>query len=352
MTQTTLFNTSTDQNPPKIHDVHPFIISASRATDIPAFYMDWFFERWKEGYVLWNSPYNSAFIQKVWFDKVHAAVFWTKDPFTLYRHIPKLSQCPFLFYVQITLNDYEQELEPGVPALSKRVTGFQKLSQTLGAHRVIWRYDPLLLSDTISLCTLCSRVERLAQSLSTYTEKLIVSFIQIEKYRGVQALLASSPHKGVREFTVNEKYQFILFLKEIEKKYQMKAHICCEEKDPFVYSYVSPANCIDRDLLFRLVAEQNKKDTEFRAFLHHAKRDPGQRKKCSCIHAKDIGQYSSCLHFCRYCYANASDAIVRARYQAHKNAREQKKDLASLIPKERNRYMNSYEHGSDDVVRQ
>jgi len=341
MTQTTLFNAPPDQNPSKIHDVHPFIISASRATDIPALYMDWFFDRWNAGYALWNSPYNAAFVQKVWFDKVRAAIFWTKDPSALYRHIPKLSQCPFLFYVQITLNDYEQELEPGVPPLHERVMGFQKLSQELGSHRVVWRYDPLLLSDTISLFTLYSRVEELAHHLSSYTEKLILSFIQIEKYRGVQALLSSSLHKGVREFTVDEKYQFILFLREIEKKYLIKTHICDEEKDPFVYSYISPGNCIDRDLLLRLATEQNKEDTEFRAFLHHAKRDPGQRKKCSCIHAKDIGQYSSCLHFCRYCYANANDGIVRARYQAHKNARDQRKDLPSLIPTEKNGCMNS-----------
>ncbi|MDR2856073.1 MAG: DUF1848 domain-containing protein [Methanomicrobiales archaeon] len=334
MTQTTLFNTSApDQKDSKIHDVHPFIISASRATDIPAFYMDWFFERWKKGYVLWNSPYNSAFTQKVWFDKVHAAIFWTKDPCTLYRHIPELNRCPFLYYVQITLNDYEQEIEPGLPALRDRVIGFQKISQKLGAHRVIWRYDPLLLSDSISLFTLCSRVERLTKSLSPYTEKLILSFIQIERYKGVKALLATSLHKGVREFSSDEKYRFILFLDKIEKKYQIKTHICCEEKDPFVYSYVSPGNCIDRDLLLQLITEQNEENTEFSAFLHHAKKDPGQRKKCSCIHAKDIGQYSSCLHFCKYCYANASDAIVRARYQAHKDARDQKKDLPSLIPK-------------------
>ena len=342
MTQTTLFNTSPiPQKSSKIHEVHPFILSASRATDLPAFYMDWFFERWKKGYVLWNSPYNSTFTQKVWFDKVQAVVFWTKDPWALYQHIPKLNQCPFLYYVQITLNDYERELEPCVPALHKRIIGFQKLSQKLGAHRVIWRYDPLLLSDTISLLTLCSRVERLADSLSTYTEKLIISFIQIEKYRGVQALLASSLHKGVREFTTDEKYQFILFLKEIEKKYQIKTHICCEEKEPFVYSYVNPGNCIDRVLLLRLLTERNEEKNEFRTFLHHAKKDPGQRKKCSCIHAKDIGQYSSCLHFCKYCYANASDAIVLARYQAHKNAREKDKDLPSLIPKEKSGYIHS-----------
>jgi DNA repair photolyase len=336
MVQTTLFNTPPDQNPSKMHEVHPFIISASRATDIPSFYMDWFFERYKEGYVLWNSPYNTAFIQKVWFDKVHAVIFWTKDPWALYRQIPKLNQCPFLFYVQITLNDYERDIEPAVPLLCERILGFQKLSQSLGAHRVIWRYDPLFLSDTISLFTLCSRVERLVDTLSRYTEKLIISFIQIEKYKRVQAFLSSSLHNGVREFTSDEKYQFIVFLKEIEKKYQIKIHICCEEKDPFVYSYFSPGNCIDPDLLLRLVVERSGEDNEFRTYLHHARKDPGQRKRCSCIHAKDIGQYSSCLHFCRYCYANASEPAVRARYQAHKDARDQRKDLPSLIPKEKN----------------
>ena len=334
MTQTTLFDTSSSvhEKMQKMREVHPFIISVSRATDIPAFYMDWFFERWKEGYVLWQSPYNASFIQKIWFDNVHASVFWTKDPQALYQQIPKLNQCSFLYYVQITLNDYESELEPGIPSLHDRITGFHKLSQSLGSHRIIWRYDPLLLSDTISLSILCSRVEQLAYTLSGYTEKLILSFIQIKRYKGVHAHLNTSKHHGVREFTLHEKQQFITFLAEIEKKYQIKAHICCEEEDSSVYSHVSQGNCIDRDLLIRLALERNTTNSDFLSFLDHAKKDPGQRKKCSCIHAKDIGQYSSCLHLCRYCYANGNDTTVKARYEAHKNARDQGQDLPCLIP--------------------
>ena len=332
MAQTTLFDIPEKTKSSNIREVYPSIISVSRATDIPSFYMDWFFERWKQGYVLWHSPYNQAFTQKVWFDNVHAAVFWTKDPQALYQCIQKLNTCSFLYYVQITLNDYEPELEPGVPPLHDRISAFQKLSQELGPHRVIWRYDPLLLSDTISLSSLYSRIEHLCGNLSAYTEKLIVSFIQIKRYKGVRRLLATSAHSGVREFTPDEKLHFIRFLREIEEKYQIKSHICCEEQDPFVYSHTRPGDCVDRTLLLQLAREKHEKYSEFISFLQDAKKDPGQRKKCSCIHAKDIGQYSSCLHFCRYCYANGNDAIVKARHQAHKNARSTKQDLPSLIP--------------------
>ena len=134
-TQTTLFNTP--EKIPNIREVHPYIISVSRATDITAFYMDWFFDRFKQGYILWRSPYNQAFTQKVWFDNVHAAIFWTKDPQALYQSIQKLNTCPFLYYAQITLNDYEPELEPGVPPLHDRINAFQKISQNLGSHRIM-----------------------------------------------------------------------------------------------------------------------------------------------------------------------------------------------------------------------
>jgi hypothetical protein len=294
--------------------------------------MDWFFDRWTQGYILWRSPYNQTFTQKVWFDNVHAVIFWTKDPQALYQYIQKLNTCPFLYYVQITLNDYEPELEPGVPPLHERISAFQKLSQELGAHRVIWRYDPLLLSDTISLRTLCSRIEHLCSNFSTYTEKLVLSFIQIKRYKGVQRLLATSSHSGVRECTSDEKIHFIRFLSEIEEKYKIRTHICCEEQDPLVYSHARPGDCVDRALLLRLVKEKNEENCEFISYLQGAKKDPGQRKKCSCIHAKDIGQYSSCLHFCRYCYANGNDTIVKARYETHKNARSEKQDLPCLIP--------------------
>ena len=327
MTQTTLFAT-----PEKTREVHPYIISVSRATDIPAFYMDWFFDRWKHGYILWRSPYNQTFTQKVWFDNVHAVIFWTKDPQALYQYIQKLNTCPFLYYVQITLNDYEPELEPGVPPLHDRVNAFQNISQNLGTHRVIWRYDPLLLSDTISLSTLCSRIEKLCKNLAGYTEKLIVSFIQIAKYKGVRRLLSTSSHNGIREFTLDEKIHFLAFLSKIEEKYQIKTHLCCEEQDSIVYAHTRPGDCVDRKLLLRLAQENNEKNSEFISFLEMAKKDPGQRKKCSCIHAKDIGQYSSCLHFCRYCYANGSDIIVKSRYKAHNYAKSINQDLPFLIP--------------------
>ena len=322
-----------------LRETHPFIISVSRATDIPAWYMDWFLKRWKIGYILWHSPYNPHFIQKVWFDKVQAAIFWTKDPQAVHRYLSEIDACSFLYYVQVTLNDYEGTLlEPGVPNLQVRIAGFQALSQALGSHRVVWRFDPLLLSDTITLPVLLSRVENLCAILAPYTEKLIVSFVQIHRYKGVTSLLSKNNLTGVREFTRPEKQTFLAFLLELEAKYNLKIHICGEEQDSWIYSQARHGDCIDRGLLIQLALEQKdqKKDEnrEFVHFLKTAPKDPGQRKACSCIHAKDIGQYSSCLHLCRYCYANGNDATVKARYQAHITARNAGVDLPCLIPQQ------------------
>jgi DNA repair photolyase len=341
--QTTLSGSSRPENAESakkanktiLRETHPFIISVSRATDIPAWYMDWFLKRWKIGYILWHSPYNPHFIQKVWFDKVQAVIFWTKDPQAVHRYLSEIDACSFLYYVQVTLNDYEGTLlEPGIPTLQARIAGFQALSQALGSHRVVWRFDPLLLSDTIDLSMLLSRVERLCATLAPYTEKLIVSFVQIHRYKGVNSLLSKNNLTGVREFTSHEKQTFLVFFLELERKYNLKIHICGEEQAPSVYSQARRGDCIDRGLHMELASRKNQEKDENKGFIHFLKtapKDPGQRKACSCIHAKDIGQYSSCLHLCRYCYANGNDATVKARYQAHITAQNAGIDLPCLI---------------------
>ena len=38
----------------------PIIVSASRATDIPAFYAPWFFDRLAKGYVRWRTRFAQS----------------------------------------------------------------------------------------------------------------------------------------------------------------------------------------------------------------------------------------------------------------------------------------------------
>ena len=165
--------------------IAPVMLSASRATDIPAFHSEWFINRWKAGYSVWFNPYtgNPQFIS---YENVKGIVFWTKNPSKEIIDFQKeLDAKGVHTYFQYTLNDYEDEnFEPNLPPLSARIERFKELSQAVGKERVIWRFDPLMVVPN-----LIERVENIGEQLKGYTEKLVFSFIDIAGYKKVQANL-------------------------------------------------------------------------------------------------------------------------------------------------------------------
>ena len=170
----------------------PIIVYASRSTDIPAFYADWFFHRLKVGYSAWTNPFNGV-KSYVSYQDTRFIVFWSKNPRQLLQHLDYLKERNIGCYIQYTLNDYEKEgLERGVPKLSERVDTFKLLVDKLGKGRVIWRFDPLLLTDDISIDALLTKIERIGDQLQGYTEKLVFSYADILSYRKVKANLEKS----------------------------------------------------------------------------------------------------------------------------------------------------------------
>ena len=95
-----------------VEAIAPVIVSASRATDIPAFYADWFFNRLDKGYASWRNPFNGK-NSYVSFANTRFVVFWSKNPKPLIPYLPILQEKGIGFYIQFTLNDYDAEqLEP------------------------------------------------------------------------------------------------------------------------------------------------------------------------------------------------------------------------------------------------
>lgn len=135
----------------------PMIISASRATDIPAFYADWFLRRLEKGYVRWRNPFSGQ-DGYVSFDNTRFIIFWSKNPAPLLSHLSWLKERGIGCYIQYTLNDYEAEgLEPNVPPLEQRIDTFGRLVDALGAGSAVWRFDPLILTDRIAIDTLLEK---------------------------------------------------------------------------------------------------------------------------------------------------------------------------------------------------
>ena len=165
----------------------PVIVSASRSTDIPAFYADWFMERLKAGYVKWFNPFNGLPLY-VGFQQARLVVFWSKNPKPMLAHLDELDKLIPNYYFQFTLNDYDAErIEPNVPPVSERVETFRVLSQRLVRDRVVWRFDPLILTDGLTVKGLLEKVERLGDQIAPLTSRLVFSFIDIAAYKKVAA---------------------------------------------------------------------------------------------------------------------------------------------------------------------
>lgn len=308
----------------RVSAIAPLIVSASRATDIPAFYGEWLCEQMERGFVTWTNPFNRQ-RQYVSFAKTRLLVFWTKNPQPLLPLLPYFDAKGIDYYFHFTLNDYEQEgLEPKVPPLTKRLDTFAALSEQLGKERVIWRFDPLLLTQTLGAEGLLEKIHKVGTLLHPYTQKLVISFADIEAYPKVRQNLAKAQVR-YREFSQKEVYRIAKGLQEINKNWRLEITTCAENWDLSAFQ-IEKNRCIDEKLLLRLFP-QNK---ELMDFLGHSfkeiplfsnlsddrsstsLKDKGQRSHCGCIVSKDIGQYNTCRHFCQYCYANSSLTEVRA----------------------------------------
>lgn len=321
----------------------PIIISASRSTDIPAFYSDWFFHRLKVGYSAWTNPFNGERYYVSYAD-TRFIVFWSKNPEPLLSHLDELRQRDIGCYIQFTLNDNEAEgLENGVPDLGKRIDTFKRLVDKLGFGRVIWRFDPLVLTDRIDTASLLGKIEKIGDSLKGYTEKLVFSFADIAAYNKVKSNLERNAIH-YQEWTDWQMEDFALGLSRLNSRWNYRLATCGEKIDIEKYG-IAHNKCVDDDLMIRFAHQDGRlmdflgveirevQNTLFGAEPmpanaimldagHYAiktknNRDRGQRAVCGCIVSKDIGEYNTCIHHCEYCYANSCKEIADANFKRH-----------------------------------
>ena len=323
----------------------PVIVSASRSTDIPAFYADWFFHRLNvAGYSAWTNPFNGV-RSYVSYKNTRFIVFWSKNPKPLLDYLPILESRGIGCYIQYTLNDYEADgLEKFVPPLAQRIDTFKLLVNRLGKGHVIWRFDPLILTDEINIDLLLNKIENIGDQLVGFTEKLVFSFADILSYRKVQANLQKA-NVHYRDWTEMQMREFAEALAKLNNKWNYELATCGEMIDLTAFG-VKPNRCIDDDLIIRL-AHEDKILMDYlgvkinpipqpslfgseplpqgaillpgsRYAIHGDNRDKGQRKFCGCIKSKDIGEYNTCIHGCEYCYANASRERSIANFESHK----------------------------------
>lgn len=268
------------------------ILSVSRRTDVPAHFSDWFFERMREGYVLTRNPMNPRQLSRIALspDGVDCIVFWSKNPAPMLDRLEEIKE--YMYYFQFTLNGYDRDIEVQLPPLDERLQTFRALSQRVGPERIIWRYDPILLTEKYSLNWHAERFCEIASALSGCAQTCTISFLDL------YASIAGAVKKwDMRPPDDDEKRQLAAVFSSIARGNGFVLCTCAEEIDLGAYG-IGHASCIDGHLIERLLHCPLKKD-----------KDKNQRKNCGCVSAIDIGMYNTCPNGCAYCYANHSPAL-------------------------------------------
>lgn len=261
------------------------IINASGRTDIVAYYMDWFVNRWNEGYFDVRNPFNPKLVSRIFVSDVDMIVFCTKNPLPLLDTI-HLFSVPI--QLQVTITGYFKDMEPQVPDKGEIIACVQKLSSYLGKENVCVRYDPILLNSKYNVDYHVRAFNKLCTMLKGYVSKIIVSFV--DDYKNVR-----NNHLDYHEPS-NEEY---LKLKEAFEKNDMKIVSCMENK----YHIGDEKDCC---ISIKYVFERTGK-----LFKEWKARD------CHCVNMVDVGAYNSCLHGCKYCYANFDSKQIVSNYKMH-----------------------------------
>ncbi|NDV67122.1 DUF1848 domain-containing protein [Bacteroides sp. 224] len=326
----------------------PFIISASRSTDIPAFYADWFLYRMKEKkYSVWTNPFNGV-KSYVSYANTRFIVFWSKNPRPLIESglLDYLEERNIKCYIQYSLNDYEEEgLEKGVKSLDYRIETFKQLVDRLGKDCVIWRFDPLILTENIHVEKLLSKIQNIGDQLTGKTKKMVFSFADIEEYKKVKCnLKRNNIDYKIWNTELMEKFADNLSQMNRDRGWHYELATCGEKINIDKYGIIHN-RCIDGDLITQ-IAWKDKTLMDFMKinilkiqptlfddtpqipkdaikldnthyFYSNCKKGSGQRVFCECMAAKDIGEYNTCVHLCEYCYANTSKESAKRNYEAH-----------------------------------
>lgn len=276
------------------------IISASRRTDIPAFFTEWFMNRIREGFVFIRNPINPRQVGKISLtpDVVDCIVFWTKNPANLLPYLHELSG--YNFYFQFTITPYNQLLEPGLPPKPFLIELFKELSRKLGGNRLVWRYDPIIITEDMPVAFHTSAFATMAAALRGYTCRCVISFLDMYKK-------CERNMKDVHPLpiTADMMQETAKCFAEIAVRNELELVTCAEEID-LTSQGIAHGKCIDD----KLIEEISGKPLQIG-------KDKAQRPLCHCVTSIDIGSYNTCLHGCLYCYANFVVRTIKNNLQKH-----------------------------------
>lgn len=272
------------------------ILFASGRTDIPAFYSNWFINRVKAGFVDVRNPFNQKLVSRINFSDVDLIMFCSKNPLPMIDKLDIL-KVPILFHVTIT--PYGKDVEPNIPDKRLIIEGIKKLSLKLGADNVVLRYDPIFLSDKYNVDYHIRAFDKLCKRLNGYVNKIIVSFM--DEYKNVRR------NKNILKYKAFTRKNYKIIGEAFSKSAMdngMSVQTCFEDNDLTQYGFVK-GECLSHELAYILTGKKFKSS------------NVRKEKKCECVQMVDIGDYNSCMHMCKYCYANYDEKAVSSNFERH-----------------------------------
>jgi hypothetical protein len=286
------------------------IISASRRTDIPAFYAEWFINRIRAGYCTVPNPFNQKQISKVTLhpEDVDVIVFWTRNPKPFFPYLDELDQRGFRYYFQYTLLGYPREIDTKSPDRDAALSIFRELANRVGPDRMIWRYDPIVFSQLTGASYHTENYTQIATALNGYTFRSVISVMDM--YAKFRKRIVKLNQEGVGivayDGAKSQRFEDLMqtFVRTATEN-RMQIQSCAEELDLTVYG-IQPGKCVDDEFI----------QATFGIEVGHQK-DPGQRKACGCVVSRDIGIYDSCQFGCQYCYATGNFVRAKENYEQH-----------------------------------
>ncbi|MEI3507684.1 MAG: DUF1848 domain-containing protein [Bacilli bacterium] len=270
------------------------ILNVSGRTDIVAFYSKWFMKRYKEGFLDVRNPFYPKQVSRIFFNEVDAIMFCTKNPIPIINYLPEIKK-PILFH--ITLTPYKKDIEPNVPPKGKIIDAIKKISTIIGSENLYVRYDPIFLNNNYNLNYHIKTFNHLCELLEGYVEHIIVSFI--DDYKNVRKNMNIL---NIKPFTENDYKQIGINFSQSAKKHKMTVQTCFEENDLTEYGFIKQ-ECLTKEIAQNLTGK-----TKFKKW---------NARKCNCIEMVDIGAYNTCLHLCKYCYANYDEKNIKNNIKNH-----------------------------------
>lgn len=267
------------------------IISASRRTDLPAFYSEWFMNRIREGSCEYRTPYQAPKEVSLLPEDVTTIVFWTRNAFPLLKHLDELDERGYKYYFLYTLNDAPKELEPYAPKMKPAVETFQELSERIAPAPVFWRYDPMVISDLTTPSYHEEKFEGLAEQLGNHTDRCYYSWLDIYN---INKEKLNKLGLNIRSTYGKERHQLLTNLIKIAQANRIKLFACCED-DFQVHEEIEKAHCTDIEVIKQITKNEALGETLGKT-----------RKKCGCAKSVDIGAYDLCVYGCLPCYATSS----------------------------------------------